>query len=622
MRFAPAILANLIFAAAAIGYGSFLRPLFPPQFSRVDRAALTLLGGLGLLGTIFFDLGQFWYTKPLLIGILAIGDAIFLFAFWRQLKPSRARIALPKSAVVAALVVACVLAITALGGLVRPVGDMNDDAIAYHFLGPKVWLRDGLIRPVPDQPCTAFPAMIEASYGALMAAGNQRGPNLFAITGFLALLLIAAALAERISGRPSAAWWAAALIATMPAVYRGAYGGFIDAIYAAFVLCAARVAFDARRLSDFALAGLFCGFAMATKYTGVLASAALLAIVLAMIRKLPELNAKRTLQSLAVAGAIALVVAGPAYIRNWLVLGSPIYPPTPGLLRFFRIKYMSQSAVQGFYHYIRVRGFGMGRSATAFLLLPFHLTYQSALFNGAGGIGLAPLALGPFGLIAARRVLFVRALAAFALLLAIAWFVTEQESRFLIDVYAIVAVLAAVGMLHVARWEPRFAPFLTAIMLACSLGYGLFMIGKARADDLHAVFSRSYAEQRQWQDVPYLASFQYLNGQKAVTKVLILDPSIAAYYSDKDYIKPSGAFGAESISDPQSLIRSEGELAALHISHILDVRDGNRGFEVPAHLADLTLVFEQPNQRIYAVDDGRSQSAVSTRDSGHDFDRH
>ena len=622
MRFAPAIFANLVLALAAIGYGSLLRRFFPPQFSRLDRAALTLLGGLGLLGTIFFDLGQLWYTKPSLIGILTIGDGIFLFAFWRELKIRRARIVLPKSALIAAAAIAGVLAITILGGLVTPVGDMNDDAIAYHFLGPKVWLRDGLIRPVPEQPCTAFPAMIESSYGALMAIGNQRGPNLFAVTGFLALLLIAAALAERVSGRASAAWWTAALVATMPAVYRGAYGGFIDAIYAALILCAARIAFDARRLSDFALAGLFCGFAMATKYTGLLASAALLVVVLAVPWDSPERNAKKTLRSLAVAAAIALAIGIPAYARNWLVLGSPIYPPTPGLLRFFPVKYMSASAVRGFYHYIRVRGFGMGRSATAFLLLPFHLTYQSALFNGAGGIGLAPLALGPFGLIAARRVLFVRALAAFALLLMIAWFVTEQESRFLIDVYAIVAVLAGVGMFHVARWEPRFAPLLTAIVLACSLGYGLFMIGRARADDLHAVFSRSYAQRRQWQDIPYLASFHYLNGQKAVTKVLILDPSVAAYYSDKDYIKPSGAFGAEWISDPQNLIRSEGELAALHISHVLDVRDGSRGFEVPAHLADLTLVFEQPNQRIYAVDYGRSQSAVSTRDSGHDFDRH
>jgi Dolichyl-phosphate-mannose-protein mannosyltransferase len=607
MTFAPPIFANLLLALAAIGYGSLLRPLFPLEFSRLDRAAVTLLGGLGLVGTAFFVIGQFWYTKPLLIGILAIGAGIFFFAYWRELQPRRVRISVPQPALVAAIAIGCVLAITALGGLVRPVGDLGDDAIAYHFLGPKVWLRDGAIRPVPEQPCTAFPAIVESSYGGLMAIGKQRSPNLFAVTGLLALLLAAAALAERISGSPSAAWWTAALIATMPAVYRGAYGGFIDAIYAAFVLCAARVAFDARRLSDFVLAGIFCGFAMATKYTGILAAAALVAVMVPLIWQTPGLDFKVTVRRLALAGTAALAIALPVYVRNWLVLGSPIYPPTPGLLRFFSVKYMSRSAVEGFYHYIRIRGLGMGRSLTAFVLLPFHLTYHTSLFNGAGGIGLAPLGLVPFGLIAARRVRFARALAAFALLLTVAWFLTEQESRFLIDVYAILAVLAAIGMPYVARREPRVGPLLTAIVLACSLGYGLFMIGRARADDLHAVFSKSYAAQREWKDVPYLASFNYINGKKDVTKVLILRASVPGFYSDKDYIQPIGAFGAQSLADPQKVIESTGALAALHVSHILDVRDGARRFEVPAHLANLTLVFEQPDQRIYAVDYGHAQ---------------
>jgi hypothetical protein len=614
MRFAPAIFANLVFAFAAMGYGSFLRPLFPTQFSRIDRAALTLLGGLGLFGTLAFDLGQIRYTKPLLISMLALGAGIFLLGISRCLKWRRLSVALAKPPLIPALAVGCVLVITTLGGLTRPTGDMNDDAIAYHFLGPKVWLRDGAIRPVPDEPCTAFPAIVESSYGALMAIGGQRAPELFAVTGFVALLLVTAGLTLRIGGSVGSAWWAVAFVATMPAVYRGAYGGFIDAIYAAFVLCSARIAFDAQRRSDFALAAIFCGFAMGTKYTGIIAAAALLAVALALVCRAPRADAKAAINGLTLAAPIALVIAAPAYARNWLVLGSPIYPPTPGLLRLFSIKYMSPQAVEGFYHYIRVRGFGMGRSLGAFLLLPFHLTYYTSRFNGAGGIGLAPLALAPFGIISTRHDSFTRALVWFGMILTLAWFLTEQESRFLIHTYALLALLAAVGMSYVMRVEPRAARALTALVLACSLGYGLFMIGRARADDLHAVFSRPYARQRQRADIPDLASFQYLNGQKAVTKVLILNPSVPAYYSDKDYVMPSGAFCAQSISDPQRLIRNVRALAALHISHILDVSEDLHGFQVPAHLADLTLAFQTAGQRIYVVNyarSGGSRAAVS-----------
>ena len=33
----------------------------------------------------------------------------------------------------------------------EPVGDIRSDTISYHYLGPRVWLRDGVIRPVLDE---------------------------------------------------------------------------------------------------------------------------------------------------------------------------------------------------------------------------------------------------------------------------------------------------------------------------------------------------------------------------------------------------------------------------------------------------------------------------------------
>ena len=160
---------------------------------------------------------------------------------------------------------------TAVGGLALPTGDMNDDAIAYHYLGPRVWLREGVIRPVPDEIQTSFPVVVETQYAALMSLGGLRAPEFFAVIALLCLLLMTGSLAIRLGLDSTGAWWAAALVATMPAVYRGAYGGFLDALLASFVLAAARMAYDAERPGHFALFGIFCGIAMGTKYQGIVA---------------------------------------------------------------------------------------------------------------------------------------------------------------------------------------------------------------------------------------------------------------------------------------------------------------------------------------------------------------
>lgn len=603
-----ALVANVTLGAAILGYGSLLQPIVPQDCSFVDRLTITMLGGLGLTGTLLFDIGLLRFSRAVVALILVAGTLALITALKRRSVLNFSRVGWPRVPLWPAMVIGIVIAVTVVGGLAKPVGDNSNDAIAYHFLGPKVWLRDGAIRPVPDEPLTAFPAIVESSYGALMAIGGPRAPELFAVTALLPLLLVSAALALRLGGGAAAAWWAAALVAAMPAVYRGAYGGFIDATYAAFVLCAVRIGFDAKRLRDFALFGIFCGFAMGTKYTGVIAVAILFVVLLALILRRPGGKAKSGFKGLALAGAAALVVALPPYIRNWIVLGCPIYPPTPGLLHFFRVKYLSNGAVEGLYHYVRIRGFGMGRSLKAFLLLPSHLTYYTARFNGAGGIGLAPLALAPFGIIAARRERFARALAAVTVFLTVAWFITDQESRFLIDVYAILGVFGALGMLYVMRQEPRIGRPLAALTVACSLMYGLFMIGRARAEDLHAVFSKSYAEQRQAAEVPYLASFQYLNSHRSVTKVLILDPSVAAYYCNKDYLKPIGAFGAQPIADPANIAGTAMRLQRLHISDILDVHSHGKAFQLPEHMPGLTLVFGRADQRIYRVDSAGTSS--------------
>jgi|HubBroStandDraft_6_1064221.scaffolds.fasta_scaffold00646_5 hypothetical protein len=616
MRAVPAILANLILAVAALGLGGVVERFLPQSFSRLERFTMRLLGGLGLIGTILFDVGQEWFNQRIIITLVLIGavfGARFLILAARGLRANtlNARISL-----LAGLIIACVLIVTAVGGLVEPSGNLGQDSIAYHYLGPKVWLRDGAIRPVPDQLQTAFPAIVETSYGALMALGGQRAPNFFAVIGLSALLLVAACLAMRLKTTFWEACWVAALIVAMPAVYGGAASGFIDAMFAAFVLAAARIGFDAKRLRDYAAFGMFCGFAMGTKYTGLIACAALLGCLVLTSALSPNFNWKTLVKGLGVAGGVAAVVAAPCYVRNWILLGSPIYPPPPGLSRVFEVKFLSPDAIEKFHEYILRRGTGMGRGPLSLLLLPFHLTYHTSNFSGAGGIGLAPLALAPFGIVAARRDAFARSVTLLAAVLTLAWFATEQESRFLIHVYAIAAIFAVLGWRYVVRAAPKFGPALSISVVGLSILYGLFMIGRMRTDDLHTMLSSSFAEQRRREAVPFYGGFDYLNSAPSAGRVLVLDPLVPTYYLDRDYVKPVGSFDEQTIPNATDLGSVLSDLHALQISYVLDVhwdrnsvipdhydpRRVRMDYQLPENPTGLTLVFEGPDDRVYRVD--------------------
>ena len=181
MNVLPAILANIVLAAAALGFGSLLLRLFPKTFSELDRLSMVFLGGLGLLGTVLFCVGLIWFSRGAILVVLFSG----ILLSWKSLAlASRVfRSAFEKSSltILPAAIVAGVFLVTAVGGLALPTGDMNNDAIAYHYLGPKVWLRESVIRPVPDEVLTYFPVVVETQYAALMSLGGERAPGFFAV---------------------------------------------------------------------------------------------------------------------------------------------------------------------------------------------------------------------------------------------------------------------------------------------------------------------------------------------------------------------------------------------------------------------------------------------------------
>jgi hypothetical protein len=598
-----AILGVFVLAIAALGAGYFFLRWLPGGFRPWERWVLSFGGGWGLLSLVLYLIGQIYFSRQLIFVVVFLFALVGAGMLWRGFRSGAFRaVRLNAKSLLPAVFVLLIIAVTAISGLAPVTGDWGSDTVAYHLLGPKVWLRAELIRPVPDNCHTAFPQTAETMFAALYALGGASGPCSadFLTLGFL--LFAAASLSTRCGLDATGAWWLAALVATMPAVFSGGHAAFVDGLYAAFFLAAVRICLDAEKFREWVAFGAFCGFTIATKYTGLLAIPILFVCVL-LFRGVQDRSWSRSvLAGCGGAAAVAAIFAAPYYIRNWALLGCPIYPPPPGLVHFCSAKYLSPEAIQNFHRYILARGRGLGEGPLSFVLLPINLTYHTSNFHGAGGIGLVPLGLAPIGLWSFRRNVAIRYLALLSFLLTAAWFVTQQESRFLIHVYVMAAILGVLGWRNSSLVRGKLAKVVAGSLVAASLLYGAFMILNGQRNAVHAALSPSHAQKMREEQIPFAKSFEYLNGEPTVTKVLILDRSVPPFYLEKPYVKPVGQWGELTVPGVSSASQAVAAAKGLGVTHVLDVSSELATFQVKGDDPGLKLVFESTNQRIYRVE--------------------
>jgi len=590
-------------ALAGFGCGAWIANYLPVTCNRIERLGISLLGGLGIFSLALFLIGQISFSRTIIVA--AVSAAVLLSVrplrrAWRNL--SLIPQSISREAFIPCLIVLIVLVLTAVAGTAEITGGWDHDAIAYHLLGPSVWLREGAIRPVLDNSHTAFPQIPETLFAVLLALGGDRAPDFSSWLTLGLLQLISAGLAMRMGLNGSQGWWVAAIVASMPSVYAGSHNCFVDGLFAVFVLAAARIGFDAEGKKEWAIFGVFCGLVMGTKYTGLLAVPALAVCCAFVLLNRDHLKRAGEIRNLCVGLAVTAMVASPFYLRNWILLGCPIYPPPPGYASFCSPKYFPRQAIEQFHNYIYQRGAGLGRDWLAFLKLPYNVTYHTANFHGAGGIGLCPLALAPFGVVALRRDTFARALALFAVFLACIWFFTQQESRFLIHVYVVAAIFSVAGWGYVSARYGKLQRLTAAAVVGISVLYGLLMIIRSQTENLHAVVSPSFAQFRRAREIPYLASFDYLNSDPSVKKILILDRSVPPYYSRKPYVKPFGQWGELTLPQISNSLEPLRNVRELHVTHVLDVVSPVSGFQIDHPDSNLELVFQSEGQRIYRVD--------------------
>jgi hypothetical protein len=225
--------------------------------------------------------------------------------------------------VLIAVVAVPLAALAVVQSLTSPASDF--DTLRYHLVNAGFWLDGHSILQFP----TGFPSDAAApGLGELFAVWLMLPthstelafllPTLF--TGVTAVALVA--IAEELGYPGWRGGLAAVLIAIAPLCYLGETDSLVmDMVVVAGVAGAALFALRAERGRRWlVLAGASLGVACAAKGSGVLVGV----LVIAWASAFP--GRRRPLVTAVTVALPALLVAGVWYLRNWVALGSPVFP--------------------------------------------------------------------------------------------------------------------------------------------------------------------------------------------------------------------------------------------------------------------------------------------------------
>jgi hypothetical protein len=323
---------------------------------------------------------------------------------------------------VSLLVLGAILALTFVATCAPPAAM---DATVYHLRAPAEFLRLGTWAKL-DQVQSFQPLYVEMLFAEGLVIGG--GPLAALVHWLLGVVAsgLAACWARRF--RASGLWGAVVFGANALWVWEST-STFIDLGLTVFASLSLLLALSSELgLAGACLAGFFAGLAGGSKFTGVLLAA--LSGGAAFARSWPD--RRRAARDLLAVGGIALLVAAPWYVRNFLLTGNPIFP-------------LANQAFGLRPEPLATMTYGLGTDPFHLLSSPFDLLARGKDFDQGWAIGPAFLAFAPIGLLV-RRSRETLLVAAYAAAWWLVWFYSSPQTRVLIPILPAAAGLAAAGI--------------------------------------------------------------------------------------------------------------------------------------------------------------------------------
>lgn len=429
--------------------------------------------GLGLVGFILFLLGS--ATLLSTISIILVQLALSLIGSWdisrilielRYKLPAALRTDRPRFHQIV-LVFIAFISLTALLNSLTPPWDY--DGLMYHLTGPKIFLERGGLFPYPENWYMNGPFSVELIFTLGMGVGDDVFPKL--VHFFTGVLLVYGTwYFARKWFNGTAGWIAAGTLLTIPTLPAWATFAYIDLAWGLFEFLSLTTFFlwiKERRRSWLILSGCMTGFAMASKYLGLMALAVIATVFLYLILRG---SVREFIKPIMTFSLPVLAFGAPWYLRNALWFGNPFYP------LYFGGPGVDPTALEMLSAYID--SFGFGRTIVDYLALPVRIYTANYRFSAVMSRIDIPSILFPLliGLPFTRDWRGFKGLFLISLLRGMFWSIGSQQSRFLLPIYPIlsigVAIILRAGFhqMGVSGIMKRFA--LTLIIgLMCITGY-------------------------------------------------------------------------------------------------------------------------------------------------------
>ncbi|MCB1009361.1 MAG: glycosyltransferase family 39 protein [Acidobacteria bacterium] len=472
----------VLFALPVLALGRAL--LLGRPDPRGTAPALAFALGLGAAGSLLLVAAGFGgLRRELVLATVAAGSIAFV-AIAR-----RGSLAPPRAWTGAFLFCLAALIPAWVWGLYPPTAF---DATVYHLPFAKAFAEAHRLVVVPDLIYPIFPQLAETLFAATMvAAGTDTVANLIQWSAALAVALLLFETASRLYSR-RAGLLASALWLAHPLVHYQAASAYVDVVLACFALaaiCCWERWHEEGSWRWLALSGAAAGFAMATKYLGLLWAALLVATTLFAARR------GRRWRGALLLSLVAALVAAPWYLRIYSATGNPVHPLLAPLFGGERAAEVAPElgldeadSTTGMAAAVLRRVGEVVRRPQELALFAWRAAFVPEAFNRQAPLAPWPMLLAPVAALFAWR---DRRLLRWLLLVgAYAAFWTTLQPRFQLPGAALLALAGAGGVEHLARrfgalgraWQRRGAAMLLAVaVVAPGPLYAVYKIGKLGA---------------------------------------------------------------------------------------------------------------------------------------------
>lgn len=223
------------------------------------------------------------------------------------------------------------------------------DSLLYHLAVPQAYILNHAFTKLPYNLFAAFPQNGELLY---LVGLILNGPITAKLINYLFGLLLTAGVysfGKKYTGR-TAGLLAALLFYTMPLAFANLVNTQVDGLLTFYIFLAFYMLVHACERGftpvTLALSGLFAGFALGIKYSGIIFLPGLIVVFLYfLLRKKAQ---KKTFTALAVYFIFALIPIVPWLVKNYIFWGNPVYPYFTGNPEFARLLFdQAGSAISG-----------------------------------------------------------------------------------------------------------------------------------------------------------------------------------------------------------------------------------------------------------------------------------